>query len=125
MEPLFRPVDQVQAFDFLAQEAGDKTVVLSAYDSGNAIPAWAPVFVVMGHRPETSGFPEIEPRVMAFYQDGISDGERLELLNEFSVDFVFWGPEEREYGNWNPSTSPNLESVFREGEYEIFEVILP
>ena len=52
-EPVFRPAAEVQAFLFLAAEAEVNDVVLTSYTTGNALPAWAPVQVVIGHGPES------------------------------------------------------------------------
>jgi len=124
-QPLFRPIEEVAAFDYLAREIDERTVILSAYDTGNAVPAWAPGFVVIGHRPESVRYTDLEPRVIAFFRENTTDDERFGLLNEFDIDYVFWGPAEKKYGNWNPTASRYLESVFSRGEYEIFEVVLP
>jgi hypothetical protein len=121
--PLFRSFDEVTAFEYLDKNAGEGNVVLSAYETGNAIPAWAPVFVVIGHRPESAGITELTPRVEAFYQLNTSDDDRLSLLNQFDVGYVFWGPAERDYGGWHPSSATYLELVFRQGVYEIYKVV--
>ena len=121
--PLFRPVGEVAAFEYLNQTADKDAVVLSAYETGNPLPAWAPVFVVIGHGPESIYLDELKPRVAAFYDAAAPDSSRLELLTEFGVDYVFWGPAERDLGNWNPADAPYLEPVFQRGGYEIYQVI--
>lgn len=123
-EPIFRPIDEVAAFEFLAERSGEHDVVLSAYETGNALPAWAPVFVVIGHGPESAGIKEIAPRVKAFYQEDTSDSTRISLLDEFDVDYVFWGPVERLYGDWDPGIVDFLELVFQQGDYQIYKVIV-
>jgi uncharacterized membrane protein len=100
-------------------------VVLCAYDTGNALPAWAPVFVVIGHSTESVGIANITPRLIEFYQDDTKDTDRLALLDEFGVDFVFWGPAEREYGDWKPSTAGFLTLVYSRGVNEIYQVLSP
>jgi hypothetical protein len=125
-EPIFRAEDEVATFEFLAKEVkGEDVVVLCAYDTGNALPAWAPVFVIIGHGSESVGIANITPRLIGFYQDVTQDNDRLALLDEFGVDFVFWGPAEREYGSWNPSTAGFLTLVFNRGAYEIYQVLSP
>ncbi|MFH1635698.1 MAG: hypothetical protein ABIG63_17030, partial [Chloroflexota bacterium] len=119
-EPLFRPADEVSAFQFLAGQTSGEDVVLAAYQTGNALPAWAPVFVLIGHGPESVGIADLEPRINAFYQVGSPESDRLALLEEFEVDYVFWGPAERALGNWDPSTSAYLTLVYQQGKYMIF-----
>ncbi len=120
--PVFYQADEIAAYQFIAETAEMDSVVLSGYDVGNALPAWAPVFVLIGHRPESAGIKEIEPRVKAFFQEGTTDINREALLKEFGVDYVFWGPEEREYGQWNPRSAGYLQEVFEEGTYTVFTV---
>ncbi len=122
-EPVFHPIDEVVVFEFLANESNSHAVVLCAYETGNVLPAWAPVFVVIGHGPESAGIKENAPRVEAFYQEQTSDNERMELLNEFDVDYVFWGPAERRYGDWEPSGVDYLALTYQQGDYQIYKVI--
>lgn len=120
--PAFRPADEVAAFNYLNENTDGEAVVLSSYETGNPMPAWAPVFVVIGHGPETAFLSEIEPRVTAFYQTTASDQLRWDLLTEFDVDYVFWGPSERELGNWKPDSVGYLSLVHQSGEFEIYQV---
>jgi len=122
--PIFRPRAEVAAFRFLDEYAASDAVVLTSYETGNALPAWAPVFVVIGHGPESVGLAELAPRVARFYQGDSSDDERLGLLAEFDVDYVFWGPEERRLGAWDPRKSEYLNLVFNRKAYMIFAVNL-
>ncbi len=55
LTPTFRPANQVAAFEWLAENAESGAVVLTGFQTGNALPAWAPDFVVIGHGPESAG----------------------------------------------------------------------
>lgn len=122
--PVFYPKDEVSAFKYLASYAEDSDVVLTAYDSGNALPAWAPVFVVIGHRPESADYAELAPQVEAFYQGNTSDENRLSFLRDVGADYVFWGPDERVNGSWDPGLAEYLVLVFQEGSYAIYRVVV-
>ena len=124
-KPLFRPADEVDAFQYLQAHTDGEAVVLSTYETGNPMPAWAPVFVVIGHGPESVFLSELEPRVGAFYQAETPSTQRIQFLDEFDVDFVFWGPAERELGTWQPATESFLTLVFNNREVEIYQVTLP
>jgi hypothetical protein len=121
-EPAFRPAGEVAAFQSLAGTTGRQAAVLSSYETGNALPAWTPVFVVVGHGPESVGLAELLPRITAFYQAGTPDSARIELLEEFGVDYVFWGPHERALGNWEPSGADFLSPFYQSEGYSIFTV---
>ncbi|MEW6718658.1 MAG: hypothetical protein AB1345_14300 [Chloroflexota bacterium] len=121
--PAFQPIGQVEAFQFLAQEADPGSIVLAAYKTGNPLPAWVPVRVLIGHGPESVHLNELHPRVASFFRATATDAERLLLLAEYDVRYVFWGPAEWELGEWNPNVASFLRLVFQRGDYWVFEVV--
>jgi hypothetical protein len=123
-EPVFRPTREVEAFQFLQESAGRGEVVLSSYQTGNALPAWAPLRTVIGHGPESVNLAGLLPRVARFYSTETPDQERADLLREFSVGYVFRGPLERSLGPWNPEGAPFLEPIYSSAGYQIFRVNL-
>jgi hypothetical protein len=123
--PAFRPAGEVAAFDWLAREADPGSVVLAAFETGNALPAWAPVRVVIGHGPESVGLPELKPQVEAFYRSTPSDEEQRAFLERHAVRFVLLGPAERALGEWPAEEAPYLQVVYRQREFEILRVELP
>ena len=123
--PLFRPADEVRAFEWLADNAEPGAVTLAAYPTGNALPAWAPLRVAAGLGPESVGLVDLLPQVSAFYSLGAEPAWRRERLREWGVQYVFWGPAERALGGWNPAQAAELEPVYRQGETTIFAVRNP
>ena len=123
-EPLFVPAGEAAAFNFLAHTAAPGEVVLTAYETGNVLPAWTPLRVVIGLRTLTAGTATLEPEVARFYQVGASQAERQALLASQGVDYVFWGPHERALGAWDPHAAPYLVQVFSQGDYQVFKVII-
>jgi hypothetical protein len=92
--PAFLPSSQVNAFRWLEEHAPPGSVVLGSFATGNALPAWAPVRVVIGHGPETIDLARLRERVHDFYALA-DDKARGELLSEQMVDFVYYGPDEQ------------------------------
>ncbi len=127
-QPLFLPRDQVRAYEILQAEAEPGAVVLSAYETANSLPAWAPVHVLVGHGPESIHYSELMPQIESFYQSETDDQQRLDLIRRFDIHFVFWGPAERKLGGWSPWNAGYLEFVSPQhglessGEYQIFLV---
>ena len=70
----------------------------------------------------SAGLQGLKPQVRAFYQSGTSDSQRANLMESQKVDFVFWGPDERALGDWDPAQSPALEPVYAAGGYAVFRV---
>jgi hypothetical protein len=122
--PLYRPTDEVAAFSYLDENVEDNSIVLCSYETGNALPAWAPLFVVIGHGPESAGLQHLLPRVSEFYSQDTPDTNRKALLKEQNVNYVFWGYAERELGDWYPGKVEYLDLIYSKNEYEIFQVRL-
>jgi hypothetical protein len=120
--PIFRPVEEVAAFDWLAQHAENGDHVLASFSTGNVLPAWAPIRVVIGHGPESVDLARLAPQVEAFYAESASTQARQKFLHEHDVRFVFYGPNEKMMSGWNPDESPILVEVYSGWEYQIFEV---
>jgi hypothetical protein len=121
--PVFRLNDESRAFDYLRQVATPGDVVLASFDTSNALPAWAPLRVVIGHGPESVGLAELRPRVDAFYSPTPSDEERIRFLEEHGVRYVIWGPLERKLGQWDPGTASYLKKIQEVGEFQIYETV--
>ena len=122
--PLYRPAAEVRAMNWLADHAAPEQVVLASFDTGNVLPAWAPIRSVIGHGPETAGLAELRPKVEGFFGNAMTESERRALLVGQSVDFVLVGPEERKLGPWE-SIPPELRPVYDESGYTVYSVDEP
>jgi hypothetical protein len=127
VEPIFQPADRVSAYRFLSEYALPDEVVLAAYTTSNALPAWAPLRVVIGHGPESVGLETLRPRVERFYLADTNDLDRMTLLKEMEVRYIFWGPEEVGLADnpsdaWNPAEAAFLRHIFTQGSYQIYEL---
>ncbi|MGH2621849.1 MAG: hypothetical protein ACRDHG_14950 [Anaerolineales bacterium] len=118
--PAFRPTAEVAAFNWLRDEAIAGELALAAYQTSNALPAWAPVRVVAGHGPETTGLAELLPQVEGFFKVEASDEDRQELVLAQQVDFLFYGPAERALGGWEPASWDCLRSLYDAAGYAIY-----
>ena len=120
--PIFRPAEQAQAFTELAGQAAPGEVVLASYATGNALPAWTPLRVVIGHGPETVGLVDLLPQVAEVFASETSEAVRRAHLAEWHVRYVYWGPDERALGAWDPYTAPYLQLLLAVGDHQIFVV---
>jgi len=121
VRPVFLPENEVEAYLYLKDQTSKTDVVLSSFKTGNVLPAWAPVYVVLGHPAETLDYQETSKRVHDFYQGRLDHGEMTRMLEEFSVDFVFWGPSERELAEEFVIEHPCLKKTYGD-RYQIFRV---
>lgn len=121
-QPVYEPAAKVSAFHELEMHAADADVVLAAYTTGNALPAWTPVRVVLGLGTLTAHSDALKQAVPRFFQMATTTAERLTLIREQHVRYVFRGPEERLLGDWDPAAAAYLKLVYNRDGYEIYEV---
>lgn len=120
--PAFRPAGEIAAIEWLAQHAASDDVVLSAYQSGNIIPARAKLRVFLGHGPETLHHKEKQEAVRRFFDPATDDDWRQELLTQYHIAWVFQGPAERALGVWDPVKVAYLELAYDADGYRLFYV---
>ncbi len=121
--PIFRPAEEVEAFNLAAEIIEPGSVVLTGFDTGNALPAYAPVFVVIGHGPESADLEHLEPQVEAFYQGVLGEGRANSLLNDWNVNYIWFGPREKLLGTWHPSVDLGFVMVLESGEYMLYRYL--
>lgn len=122
--PVYRDAGEIAALDWLGGQVGPTDVVLSAYETGNYLPARIRARSFLGHGPETVYFAEKKLLVARFFDEATGERWRYELLDYYGVNYVFWGPAERRLGNYDPHVSSYyLLPVYEAGEYSIFRVV--
>lgn len=120
--PIYRPADEISAFQSITPAGSSYPIVLAAYDTANALPAWAQARTLIGHGPESIHLKEIQPRVEKFFQQETSNNERVQLIKEFNIRYIIWGPAERKLGSWDPASLPVLNKTYQNAVYQVFEV---
>jgi uncharacterized membrane protein len=60
--------------------------------------------------------------VEKFFQSSTGDQERIKLIQQFHIDYVFWGPTEQALGDWNPDGFAGLTSIYQQGAWKIYQV---
>jgi hypothetical protein len=120
-QPLFRQSDEIAVFEWIGSNAEPGSIVLTSYETGNPLPAWAPAHVLIGLGSESIHLEALQTQVKAFYSASTPDVSRNDLTDRLNIDYVFYGPSERALGDWNPELAPYLSLVFRAGDYSLFE----
>ncbi len=120
--PVFFPENYVEAFSHLVETAPPDAVVLSSKDTGNALPAYVPLRVVIGHGPETVGFAELESQVEAFYNGAMGKIERDRFLADQGVDYIVLGPLEDRPGGWQGENAQGWVMVYERAGVRIFSL---
>jgi hypothetical protein len=123
-EPVYIPRFDVNAFQQIQTNPNHQPTVLAAYSTSNAMPAWVPVTVLIGHGPESIGLDKMQPQVEAFYQATTSENQRRDFIMNNHIDLIYWGPAEKALGDWNPYSSSLVEEVYHSAEVSIFRVAI-
>lgn len=119
--PAYLPTDEARMYRWLDEQAQPGEVVLAGFQSGNALPAWAGQRVIIGHGPESANLAQLETLVSAFYASD-EPGIQEQLLRDLQVDYVIWGPRERQSGGRMPASGRVLQPIYAQDEYQIFRV---
>jgi uncharacterized membrane protein len=120
--PYYLYRDEVAAMEWLAERAPADAVVLSSLETGQYLPASGGQRAFLAHWAQTVRFYDKSSRVARFFDVQTEDMERLETLQAFGVDYVFYGPAERVLGEYDPSTSSLFELVFSSSRVKVYRV---
>jgi len=120
--PLYQPQSIVAASDWLRAHTALNDVVLSAYETGNYLPARAGNWVYLGHGAITAHYAEKQQEVARFFGTQMSDEERRQFLLEKNIAYVIHGPYERALGDY-PAEAAFLQPVYRD-DVVIYKVSL-
>lgn len=121
--PIFVPQRKAIGYEALNQihEARD-AIVLASHETSNELPAYAFVRVLLGHGPESPFGDILSEQVRAFYQAQTSVDFRQDFLQQYHIQYVIWGDNERELGNWQPMLEPYLIPVYENEGFVILKV---
>jgi len=121
--PTFLPEAQAASYAWAADNIPAGSVVLTSYRTGNSLPAFAPVQVVVGHGPESVNLDRLLPAVEAWYTDG--NGVLCAWLQEEGVEYVYDGPYEQELGQHDLSARDCLRVRYDVDGILLYEVVHP
>jgi len=120
--PIYRDAGEVAALNWLNGRIKPTDVVLAAYETGNYLPARVHARAFVGHGPESIHADEKKALVARLFDAATDDAWRRELLAQYGVDYVFWGPVERALGAFDPMEAEYLTPIYGGDGYALFEV---
>lgn len=120
--PIFHSLMEIDAADWLGAHATDDQVVLAAYETSNYLPTRMSARVFAGHGPETIHSDAKRDMQRQFFA-GRDDVFHRELLSEYGVSYVFYGPAEQALGDFSPGDVPYLRQVYENDGVQVFEVV--
>jgi hypothetical protein len=118
--PVFLPRAETRALLWLDANSGPGAVVLSRYNTGNALPAWTGLTAFVGHGPETLNQKEKLALVDTVLDGGLPDSERLSALFQTGATYILVDPEDAaRLGGGIPGCG----LIFREDGWEVWKVV--
>jgi hypothetical protein len=123
--PYFLRKTEVASLDYIESQVTSEDVVMASLNIGQFVPALTGARSFLGHWAQTLDYYGKVAMVAAFYTDSTPDSERQDILREFGVDYVFYGPEEMALGDFDPSTASYLSEVYENGDTKVYQVNLP
>jgi hypothetical protein len=121
--PVFRDRAETVAMDWLSQRVSPSDAVLASFETGTYLPARAVVRVFVGQGPETVDAEQKRAQVAKFFNTATADDWRRDLLAKYAIDYVFWGPAERDLGDFDPQRAGYLHRIYDQNGYFLFEVL--
>lgn len=130
--PIFRPTSEIAAFDWLNANAEPDSVILTAPETGNAIPVYTSLRTYMGHGPETLFWQEKTETLTRFYRGELGADERRQLLDPPSlvdsswrlqpIRYVYFGERERLLAGGSMTWAEGLTRVYDTDDAQIYVV---
>jgi len=120
--PYYLCRDEVAALEWLDENTEPEDIVLSSLTVGQYIPALSGNTAFLAHWAQTVDFYDKRDRVARFFDSDAPDGERVETLDSFGVDYVLHGPAERALGDYDPETAPWLALAFSRSRVDVYRV---
>lgn len=121
--PFFHEQAENEAIDWLGEQTEPLDTVLAAYGTGSYIPARINHRVFAGYWAETAHFDAKLEMVDRFFQEGTPDTWRGQLLQEYAITYIFYGPREAALGDFNPADSAYVSPVFANELVTIYRVL--
>jgi hypothetical protein len=115
--------DEVGAMQWLSSNAGGDDVVLGSETTGQYVPALTGAHAFLAHWAQTVDYYGKTAMVKEFFAAGTSDVRRQDILRQYSVDYVIYGPAEQALGSYSPGDSAFLKEVFSSPKVKLYAVL--
>ncbi len=110
---IYLTAGEADALAWIEENTPEDALILAGPEMGMFIPAHTGRRVLYGHPFETVDAEEQEQALIDFFEASGDD----HFLSERGVDYVFYGPRERELGEFS---IPGLDLIFSSGDVELY-----
>ncbi len=120
--PFYLHTDEVAALSWLETNAEPDDIVFSSLTIGQYVPALTGTRAFLAHWAQTLDFYGKSDMVEEFFAGETDESRRQEILRQYGVDYIFYGPVERGMGSYNLETSPFLRQIYTSPQVEVYQV---
>jgi uncharacterized membrane protein len=117
--PLYLSRDEISAMEWLRDNTRKEDIVISGYGSGNYIPRISGNRVFLGHWAQTINY-EAKKRSVEEFFSTTDEIFQKSLIADFKIMYVYYGPEEKALGIFNPGF---LAIAYENSEVRIYRVL--
>ncbi len=96
--------------------------IVSSLHSGSLIPVFSLQQVFLGHAHETAQFKKKRLATELFFRESDAAGREM-FLRQNDIDYLFFGPTEKNMANFDPNQEPFLQKVYENDSVVIYKVI--
>lgn len=120
--PYYLYKDELSAMKWIESNAKPQDVVLSSLTTGQYIPALTGTNAFLAHWAQTLDFYGKTEMVQEFFNPATSDARRKQIIDQYNVRYIFYGPSEQELGGYNPDRSSLISVVFTTPTVKVYAV---
>ena len=120
--PFYLYRDEVSAMEWLESHAPPESIVFSALDDGQFIPGLSGQRAFLAHWAQTVNFFAKRDLVEGFFGEDTDDGRRRQILRQYEVGYVLYGPAEQALGEYVPDGSSFLQLAFSTPRIKVYRV---
>lgn len=119
--PYYLHQDEMAALRWLETNAQPDQVALSSLTVGQYIPALTGLHAFLAHWAQTLDFFGKSAMVDEFFAQETTEARRQEILQQYKVDYIFYGPAEQTLGMYDPGQSSLFVEVFSSPSTRLYQ----
>ncbi len=120
--PFYLYRDEVAAIRWLEEHAPPDSIVLSAENTGQYIPGLSGQRAFLAHWAQTVDYYDKKRMVQEFFANSTSDAQRQQILEQYAVDYILYGPTEQALGNDTLDSSTLTTLAFSAPQVKLYAV---
>jgi len=118
---IYQSSAEKQAYDFLDRNTQDEDGVIAAFLTANHLPAHTWCRVYLGHSFQTPNFAEKMEKQVSFFSGKMETEQAKQFLQQNSINYIFWGPQEKELVKTDNLDYDFLKLVYENQKVKIFK----